>query len=79
MSLTARWDTTDRLERDIFRCITWRLIPALMLAYFSASPDRANVGMAATIMDQALHFSSAQFGIGAETIGYQIGDFEVGS
>ena len=65
MSLTAAWDTADTLERDTIRRVTWRLIPILMFGYFCASLDRANVGMAATTMSPALHFSNAEFGFGA--------------
>lgn len=65
MSFTASWNATGMLERDTMRLVTWRLIPVLMLGYFCASLDRANVGMAATTMSPALHFSNAQFGFGA--------------
>ena len=47
------------------RRVTWRLLPILMLGYFCAALDRANVGMAATTMSPALHFSNTQFGFGA--------------
>ena len=53
------------LEQETMRRVTWRLLPVLMLGYFCASLDRANIGMAATTMSPALHFSNAQFGFGA--------------
>lgn len=65
MSLTASRHATDTLEQATMRRVTWRLIPVLMLGYFCASLDRANIGMAATTMSPALHFSNAQFGFGA--------------
>lgn len=55
----------EALEQETMRLVTWRLLPILMLGYFCASLDRANVGMAATTMSPALHFSHAQFGFGA--------------
>jgi MFS family permease len=55
----------DPLEQETMRRVTWRLIPLLMLGYFCASLDRANVGMAATAMSPALHFSNTQYGFGA--------------
>jgi MFS family permease len=55
----------EPIEQETMRHVTWRLIPVLMLGYFCASLDRANVGMAATTMSPALHFSNAQYGFGA--------------
>jgi MFS family permease len=76
MSLTAPLQAVDRLERETMRQVTWRLIPLLMLGYFCASLDRANIGMAATTMSPALHFSNAQFGFGAGIffLGYLIAE-----
>jgi ACS family tartrate transporter-like MFS transporter len=65
MSVTASLHATETLEQDTMRRVTWRLLPVLMLGYFCAALDRANVGMAATTMSPALHFSNAQFGFGA--------------
>jgi MFS family permease len=56
---------TSTLERDTMRRVTWRLIPIVMLGYFCAALDRSNVGMAATTMSPALHFSNTQYGFGA--------------
>src|SRR5580700_1299520 len=53
------------LEQETMRRVTWRLLPVLMAGYFCAALDRANVGMAATTMSPALHFSNTQFGFGA--------------
>jgi MFS family permease len=64
-SLAASRHPVETLERETMRRVTWRLIPVLMLGYFCASLDRANIGMAATTMSPALHFSNAQFGFGA--------------
>jgi len=53
------------LEQETIRRVIWRLVPILMLGYFCAALDRSNVGMAATTMSPALHFSNTQYGFGA--------------
>jgi len=55
----------DPLEKETIRRVVRRLLPVLMLGYFCASLDRANIGMAATTMSPDLGFSNAQFGFGA--------------
>jgi len=55
----------DPLEQETMRVVVRRLLPVLMLGYFCASLDRANIGMAATTMSPDLGFSNAQFGFGA--------------
>ena len=55
----------DPLERETIRRAAWRLLPLVMLGYFCAALDRANVGMAALTMNQQLGFSNAVFGFGA--------------
>ncbi len=54
-----------QLEKKTIRRVAWRLIPILVLGYFSAYLDRANVGMAAATISHQLGFSSAVFGFGA--------------
>ena len=44
---------------------TRRLIPLLMVCYFTAYLDRVNVGFAALTMNKALGFSAAVFGLGS--------------
>jgi MFS transporter, ACS family, tartrate transporter len=56
---------TKSIERETIRCVAWRLMPLLMLGYFCAFLDRANIGMAAPTMIPDLHFSNAAFGFGA--------------
>src|SRR5208337_4490259 len=55
----------DPLERETVRRIIWRLMPLLMVDYFCAWLDRANVGMAGLTMNQQFGFSNAVFGFGA--------------
>ena len=64
----------NTLEQTTMRRVTWRLIPIVMLGYFCAALDRSNVGMAATTMSPALHFSNTQYGFGAGVfyLGYLI-------
>src|SRR3981189_888779 len=52
---------TDRL----YTKIAWRIIPILILIFFFANLDRANVGFAALQMRQELGFSNAAYGLGA--------------
>jgi MFS transporter, ACS family, tartrate transporter len=53
------------LERETMAKVTRRLIPLLMVCYFTAYLDRVNVGFAALTMNKALGFSAAVFGLGS--------------
>ena len=53
------------LERETMAKVTRRLIPLLMVCYFTAYLDRVNVGFAALTMNKALGFSAAMFGVGS--------------
>lgn len=53
------------LEIETMSKVTRRLIPLLMVCYFTAYLDRVNVGFAALTMNKALGFSAAVFGIGS--------------
>jgi len=59
--------------------VTRRLIPLLMICYFTAYLDRVNVGFAALTMNKALGFSAAVFGLGSGVffVGYFL--FEIPS
>src|SRR5580704_3473386 len=67
------------LERETMARVTRRLIPLLMVCYFTAYLDRVNVGFAALTMNKALSFSAAVFGLGSGIffVGYFL--FEVPS
>nr|WP_311538679.1 MFS transporter [uncultured Bradyrhizobium sp.] len=67
--------TVDRL----YTKIAWRIVPILILIFFFANLDRANVGFAALQMRQELGFSNAAYGLGAGIffIGYFL--FEIPS
>ncbi|MEB0140886.1 MULTISPECIES: MFS transporter [unclassified Undibacterium] len=63
----------------VYRKVTWRIVPFLMLCYIVAYLDRVNVGFAKLQMLTDLKFSETVFGLGAGVffIGYFL--FEVPS
>ncbi|MCC7010215.1 MAG: MFS transporter [Acidobacteria bacterium] len=67
------------LEDAVYRKVTWRLLPFLMVCYVVAYLDRVNVGFAKLEMLQDLQFSETIYGLGAGMffIGYFL--FEVPS
>ncbi|WP_434777079.1 MFS transporter [Neisseria sp. Ec49-e6-T10] len=66
-------------QKEIFRKVTWRLIPFLVFLFVLAWIDRVNVGFAKLAMLEDLKFSEAVYGFGAGIffIGYFL--FEVPS
>jgi D-galactonate transporter len=66
-------------EAAVYRKVTWRLVPFLMLCYVVAYLDRVNVGFAKLQMLNDLKFSETIYGLGAGVffIGYFL--FEVPS
>jgi sugar phosphate permease len=64
-------------QESIYRKVTWRIMPLLLVCYIVAYLDRVNVGFAKLQMMQALGFSDVVYGLGAGIffIGYFI--FEV--
>lgn len=65
--------------RELYRKVTWRLIPFLCFCYLAAYLDRINVGFAKLQMLTDLQFSEAAYGLGAGLffVGYIL--FEVPS
>ena len=63
---------TMEFQKDTLRRVAWRLIPFMVLLYFIAFLDRANVGYAAMDMNRDLNISKTLygFGSGAFFIGY---------
>ena len=63
---------TNELERRTVNKVTWRLLPFLIVCYFIAVLDRANVGFANATMSKDLGLSAAAFGgaAGIFFIGY---------
>jgi len=59
-------------QNETLRRVTWRLIPFMMLLYFIAFLDRANVGFAAMDMNRDLNITKTLFGFGSGAffIGY---------
>jgi D-galactonate transporter len=66
-------------EASVYRKVTWRIVPFLMLCYIVAYLDRVNVGFAKLQMLNDLKFSDTVFGLGAGVffLGYFL--FEVPS
>ncbi len=66
-------------ESQLYRKVTWRLMPLLFACYVAAYLDRVNVGFAKLQMLGDLHFSETVYGLGAGIffIGYFL--FEVPS
>lgn len=66
-------------ETQLYRKVTWHLIPLLFACYVAAYLDRVNVGFAKLQMLGDLHFSESVYGLGAGIffIGYFL--FEVPS
>ena len=52
-------------EARVYRKVSWRLLPFLMLCYLVAYLDRVNVGFAKLQMLNDLHFSETVYGLGA--------------
>ncbi len=52
-------------EDDVYRRITWRVMPIVLIAYIFAFLDRINIGYAQLQMKQDLAFSDAIYGLGA--------------
>ena len=52
-------------EAQLFRKISLRILPVLMLAFFFAYVNRVNIGFAKLQMTDDLHFSDAVYGLGA--------------
>jgi MFS family permease len=52
-------------EEAVYRKVTWRLLPFLMLCYVVAYLDRVNVGFAKLQMLADLRFSETVYGLGA--------------
>ncbi|BAL26958.1 MFS transporter [Azoarcus sp. KH32C] len=66
-------------EISIYRKVTWRLLPFLMLCYVVAYLDRVNVGFAKLQMLSDLQFSETVYGLGAGIFFFGYFLFEVPS
>ncbi|HXZ09268.1 MAG TPA: MFS transporter, partial [Paraburkholderia sp.] len=53
------------VEDAVFRKISWRVMPFVLIAYIFAFLDRINIGYAQLQMKQDLAFSDAVYGLGA--------------
>ncbi len=57
--------TTGNLADSVYRKVTRRIVPALVLAYFFGYLDRVNVGFAKLQMLDSLHMTEFAYGVGA--------------
>ena len=62
---TAAAELEEVKEEAIYRKVSWRLIPFLLVCYIVAYLDRVNVGFAKLQMLDELQFSEAVYGLGA--------------
>jgi ACS family tartrate transporter-like MFS transporter len=53
------------VEATTLRKVTWRIIPFVMLLYFTSFIDRVNIGFAALTMNKDIGLSPGVFGLGA--------------
>lgn len=72
-------DFSIQEQDNVYRKVTWRLIPLLFCCFVMAYLDRINIGFAQLQMKETLGFSAAVYGLGASIffIGYLL--FEVPS
>jgi sugar phosphate permease len=56
---------SSEFEKQVYKKVTWRLIPFLFVCYIFAYVDRVNVGFAKLQMQQDLGMSDAVYGAGA--------------
>jgi ACS family tartrate transporter-like MFS transporter len=68
-----------KLEKQVIRRITWRIVPFLALLYLVAFLDRINVGFAALTMNRDIGLTSQMFGFGAGVFFFGYFLFEVPS
>lgn len=64
-AVTVVESTVNTTEDNIYRKITLRVMPVVLIAYIFAFLDRINVGYAQLQMKQDLGFSDAVYGLGA--------------
>ncbi len=61
----AALDAPSTFAEQVYRKVSWRLIPLLFICYIAAYLDRVNIGFAKLQMQGALQFSEAVYGLGA--------------
>jgi D-galactonate transporter len=67
------------LEDKVYRKVSWRIVPLIILCYVVSYLDRVNVGFAKLQMAQQLGFSETIFGLGAGIFFFGYFLFEVPS
>ncbi|UPK40811.1 MFS transporter (plasmid) [Bradyrhizobium sp. 186] len=79
MSTTGALAVNTEAEGTVYRKISWRVIPLLIVCFIVAYYDRVNISFAKLQMQQELNFSDTVYGLGASLffVGYIL--FEVPS
>ncbi|SFU56879.1 MFS transporter [Pseudoduganella namucuonensis] len=77
--LASPASSSTSLEASVYRKVTWRIVPFLMLCYVVAYLDRVNVGFAKLQMLNDLKFSETVYGLGAGVFFFGYFLFEVPS
>ena len=62
---TVSMDSRQAQLNAVYKKVSWRLLPFLLLCYFFAYLDRVNIGFAKLQMQQELGFSDAVYGMAA--------------
>ena len=65
LALSGAGAPSSNVEEAIYRKVSWRLLPLLLICYLVAYLDRVNVGFAKLQMASALNLSDAVYGLGA--------------
>ena len=68
-----------RVDEALYKKVSWRIVPLLLIAYMVAYLDRINIGYAQLQMKQTLPFSDAVYGLGAGVFFWGYFLFEVPS
>lgn len=58
-------DSNTSADAALYRKLSWRIVPLLLICYIIAYLDRINIGYAQLQMKQTLTFSDAVYGLGA--------------
>ncbi|WP_429818028.1 MFS transporter [Ensifer sp. B1-9] len=74
--LSAMEGARNEAEDGLYRKVTWRLLPLLLVCYMVSYLDRINISFAKIAMNEELRFSEAVYGLGAGLffIGYALAE-----
>lgn len=78
-SVNSTSQSSDREDAVLYRKITWRLMPLLVLGYIISYVDRTNVAYGQLQMKDALLFGDMVFGLGATALFVGYAAFQIPS